>query len=685
MGLNSVGRLLAILLLLASSVGLGTPPGDRAGRLGARGIKRAQALRCARLLANANRDELRRYEAIRALGLQPEAPLSTFQAAQGIRVTQRNPHGHAAEGVLRVLSDNPHNTIYVISAENGWGARLTEADKLEPVPGTPYYEGKVRGLRHAMEYRLRVNGEDVLDPAADTFTSGEFLNSVFWDFDRPGAFHPTAPIVDLRGKFQMIAETGIPELVRFWEHGGRTGPARREETYRFIAESGVIEELARMGYNAVEFLPFNSAVDGEGWWLRYQVYGLFGPDSRYGTPDDFLRMIDAFNRAGIAVVMDAVIGHYPFQGNLGARSLAGVGLHRWKKGDGGTLYGSWGSPWGTYRYDYANPYVRRFLTDAVLTSFKRYRIGGIRVDNLDGIRFYDGPGGGGDVFLRELATEIRRFVPEALLIGEMFFGYDGVMAALDRGGMGFDLRTHSDLFDFFKHALQLRTEEIPMGWLRDAIRNPWWWNEATRVTYVTSHDEAANRRDGATGAYLATLLGGGGWEFVEKKTRAFAALAMLSGTAYMDLPQIRLLQEGTFTADPAIRWGHRALASQRRVYDFFSHLSRAVISRPAFALVNHHPNVENHTDYDNRIISLERIDFSTGKRIYAVINLSHRAFENYAVGVSAAGRYRAIVDSDAQGFVGATLDTHGRGSHGKPHSLTLPRLAPYGVLVLEAE
>lgn len=128
------------------------------------------------------------------------------------------------------------------------------------------------------------------------------------------------------------------------------------------------------------------------WHLRYQVFGNFAPDSRYGTPDEFARMIDTFNQNGIAVIMDSVVGHYPFQGNADMRALDPIGLHRWKKADGQALYGSEKSPWNTSRYDYANPYVRRFLTNRILDMIRKYGISGIRFDNLDGIRFSPGDG-----------------------------------------------------------------------------------------------------------------------------------------------------------------------------------------------------------------------------------------------------------------------------------------------------
>lgn len=652
-------------------------------------------------------DPLARYEATRIRGLQPTQSCSAFKPEQGIFVTKREA-GEAVEGKIRVLSDNPNNEIYVIGDFNQWGAAKTPDDKLTKVEGSPYFEGKVRSLRHKMQYRLLVNGEQLLDPAATVFTTESFLrenglsyspaylNAVFWDFARPDAYKMIKSSVDLTSKPAIIAEGEVLELARKWRFQDHEGPKNLHDTYRFVAESGLVDELKAAGYNAVEFLPFNTSMDGGHWHYRYQVYGLFAPDSRYGNPDEFSMMIDAFNKAGVAVVMDAVVGHYPYRGNDGARDLSLVGLHKWKKKDGKRLYGEVPSPWGTYRYDYANPYVRRFLTDSIVSMMCHYGISGIRFDNLDGIRLYDGPGGGGPEYLRQLMTEVRAYRPESLLIAEMFFGHDAVLKRLDADGFGIGYRTHSDYFDFVKDNLLKSTQDIDMGRLRTVIRGPWEWKEAPRVQYVTNHDEAANRRDGATGAYVATLLDGGGWYYVEKKTMAFGGLSMISASAYLDMPQMRLLQTGSFNDQSAVEWGLKSQDSQRQVYKYFADLSRAIRDQAAFAFHNFDANVENHVDTEDgrRIISIRRKDRSTGKTYYGIVNLSHVGLSNYRFGVAATGSFRLTIDSDAKAYGGSgelqkrltsgILPADGPALHGKEHSLSLPYLAPYAAVLIES-
>ncbi len=646
------------------------------------------------------------YEFTRTASLKPTRDWKDFQSQEGIRVTERDSNGNAIKGVIRVLVDNPSAKVaFVCARDCGASGRI----ELEADPQDNRYMQAKLFLRHGMQYRLEFQGRQLLDPAANLFTtpgfnskfngnSEAFLNSSFWDLDRPGAYKMGSSIPNLVDHPVIIAESEVFALAAKYPRpfaDGQVGPQYMQDTYKFIATSGLAHRLAEAGYNAIELLPFNQSVDGDAWSFRYQVFGLFAPESRYGSPDEFAEMIDTFNREGISVIMDSVVGHWPEHANGGARSLEPIGLSQWKKGDGRSLFGDNNSPFGTKRYDYNNPYLRRFLIDSVLSMLRNYRIGGIRFDNLDGIRFE----GGGTEFLKDLIAEIRTYAPQTLLIGEMFFGENKVTQRIDQGGFGIDVRTDSTLFDWIKDNMLLPEESVDMNRLRAALRQPWEWGEVARVRYATNHDEAANKRDGATGQYVASLIKNGNdlaWPHVEGKARAFAALAMVTGSVYLDMPQLRLLQEGTFYSNPAVQWELRdpfhknEHLSQFRAWEFFSGLSNYVKNEQSFAFKNMHANVENHVDDQggHRIVSILRFDKSSGKRIYTLINLGSSQIQNYKLGVeTGADRLYLALDSNfgksdaAPG--GSVQVNHQDHWQGKNDSVVIPFVDSYGVLIFE--
>lgn len=627
------------------------------------------------------------YESLFIIDQKPTANIENFSPQQGIFVNRRDESGQPLEATIRVLVDNPDARVEVIGDFNNWGNSgkvLLQRDQ-DPV----YYWGRIQGLKHGDQYRILVNDQQRLDPSSMAYStpqlnqktgrgSADYLNSTFWDIEGKGRYSPSYPIPDLRKRAMAIAEVELHSLAAHWQKNDQMGPPSLGETYNFIADSGIIEGLKKRGINAVEFLPFNAAADGDRWALRYQVYGMFAIESKFGTPAEFARMVDKFNKAGIAVIMDVLLSHYPYDANTGNRQLRNIGLHTWVKADGQRLYGQEPTEWGTFRYDYENPYVRRFLIDSVLNAVKYFHIGGIRIDNYDGIRFRPG----GTEFLKQLAQELRAYAPQLWLNAEMFFPENAVTKRRDQGGHGMNTYNNGNFFwNVVRSMAQLRTEEIDMNVIRGVLRNDWNWNEVMRLNYPTNHDEAANRTSGATGAYFASLVNGGGWDYVEGKTRAFGALTMLAGSYYMDMPQFRILQEGTFSQNPIIEWDNLRFESQRRSDEFFAKLSNYFISQRAFAPHNMHPNIENHIDYNNKVISFERIDFTTGKRVYAIVNLSHNSFENYQVGVGVTGNYRVMVNNETGGP--EAIASSPNGQHSKPFSITLPRLGPYGVVVIE--
>ena len=648
--------------------------------------------------------DLRAYEAARVLGLSKG--VQPFARQHGWEVISRDGQGGATKLSLRILVDNPSlsGKIRVVGSFNNWGKQIRAEDLLSVDQAQPeFFKATLTGISHGDECRLEIEGKQVLDPSAVMFTTpnyvgandsvaqGQHLNSVFYDLRRPSAYQMKNTGVDLRGKPVMISENEVHAMSGSWRApNGKIGPDRRVDTYKFIAKSGIAKFLKVSGINAVEMLPFNQSVDGESWHLRYQVFGLFAPDSQYGTPDDFKMMIDAFHNQGIAVIMDSVVSHFPFQGNMGLRELGLVGLDKWLKADGRKLYAGELSPWNTYRYDYSNPYVRRFLVESIRFMLNEYRIDGVRFDNVDGIR----NAAGGELLLKEITAAMREENPAALAISEAFFTPNSLVQRLDQGGTGMNTKTDSNIFELWKNQLPGRTENISAWSFYNLLQNIWSWQEVALLRYLSNHDEASNGRSGLTGAYPASLLGPNP-HYVFHKLKMADALNMVIGSDHMSIPQARLMQTGSFYSSPNVQWGKITREPRaRQMWNFFARLNTYIQSRSSyFNFASLHREIANHYDDDNKVLSIKRTDQATGKSIYILINMGHREIKWYQFGISRPGHYRVAFDSDLKKYGGTgqlesilpghIFDNDATAFHGKPYSLIVPLMAPYSVTIFE--
>ena len=231
-------------------------------------------------------------------------------------------------------------------------------------------------------------------------------------------------------------------------------------TYAQITER-LVPYVAELGFTHVELMPvMEHPFDGS--W-GYQGTGFFAPTSRFGNPQDFMAMIDAFHQAGIGVILDWVPSHFPYD----AHGLFMFdGTHTYEYAD---MRKGFHPDWNSYIFNYERGEVKSFLISSARFWCECFHIDGLRVDAVSSMLRLDYSrtegqwepniyGGNGNLeaiaFIKDLNETLYRDFPDIQTIAEEATDWPGISKPTFEGGLGFGMKWMMgwmhDTLDYFK-------------------------------------------------------------------------------------------------------------------------------------------------------------------------------------------------------------------------------------------
>jgi len=462
-------------------------------------------------------------------------------------------------------------------------------------------------------------------------------------------------------------------------------------TYRELAPR-LSEYVVRLGFTHVEFLPVMEHPFGGSW--GYQTTGYFAPTSRYGSPQDFMHLIDHLHQNGVGVILDWVPSHFPTDEH-GLGFFDGTHLYEHadpKKG--------FHPDWNSYIFNYGRNEVRSFLISSALFWLDRYHVDGIRVDAVASMLYLDYSrkegewipnkyGGRENIeaidFLRQLNSEIYSAYPGVQTYAEESTDWPMVSRPTYIGGLGFGMKWD-------------------MGWMHDTLeymtKNPvhrrFHHNNLTfRMLYAfhenfvlpLSHDEVVHGKGSLLGK-----MPGDDWQ-------KFANLRVLFGYMFAQ-PAKKLLfmggeigQWNEWNHDSSVDWHlmeyapHQGL--QRWVADL-NHLYKR--EAPLYERDFEPAGFEwvDCSDSEQSVVALIRSAESTRDLVLVACNFTPVPRNNYRLGVPRKGFWTEILNSDARDYGGSGQGNLGKVEarpvpfHGKPYSLNIT-LPPLSVLFFKSE
>ncbi|HBC46817.1 MAG TPA: 1,4-alpha-glucan branching enzyme, partial [candidate division Zixibacteria bacterium] len=220
----------------------------------------------------------------------------------------------------------------------------------------------------------------------------------------------------------------------------------RSLTYRELGDS-LSEYMRDIGFTHVEFLPIMEHPFYGSW--GYQTTGYFTPSSRFGSPQDFMYLVDALHKKNIGVILDWVPSHFPSdQHGL----VYFDGTHLFEHAD---MRKGFHPDWNSYIFNYGRNEVRSFLISSAMFWMDKYHVDGIRVDAVASILYLDYSRKEGEwipnefggrenleaiSFLKRLNEVIYGNYPDAITLAEESTAYPMVTRPTFAGGLGFGLK-----------------------------------------------------------------------------------------------------------------------------------------------------------------------------------------------------------------------------------------------------
>lgn len=460
-------------------------------------------------------------------------------------------------------------------------------------------------------------------------------------------------------------------------------------TYRELAEE-LVDYVFEMGYTHVEIMPLvEHPLDGS--W-GYQGTGYFSITSRYGTPTDFMHLVDRFHEKGIGVILDWVPGHFCKDS------------HGLAKFDGTCLY-EYHDPikaenhaWGTLNFNLERYEVIEFLISSAMFYLEVFHVDGMRVDAVSNMLYLDFAGkeyipnkyGGREnleaaEFLKLLNKEIFGSFKSALMVAEESTAYPLVTGPTHDGGLGFNYKWNMGwMNDMLKY---MEIETLGRKWNHNLMTFSLMYAYSEKFILPLSHDEVVHGKKS-----LIDKMPGDYWQ-------KFANLRLLYGYM-MTHPGKKLLFMGGEFAQfiewrfyEQLEWFLLEYEMHGSMQSYVKDLNHLYKAESALWELDHEYEGFEWIDADNKDQSIATF-IRRGKLdkdvVVVVCNFTPHVYSDFRVGVPVGGTYIEIFNSDKEKYGGsgvvngAAVESEKLQWNSREHSIAV-KVPPLGVSYFKLE
>lgn len=578
--------------------------------------------------------------------------------------------------------------VYVIGEFNDWNESATPMTKLGP---GGIHSVFVKGVGTGVLYKYLI----ITQEGEKLYKADPFANSAEL---RPGTASRTTDLTKFRWtdttwmKERDLKDYNKEPMAIYECHiGSWMRHPRPEEqgfyNYREFADR-IVEYLTEMKYTHIELMgiaehPF------DGSW-GYQVTGYYAPTSRYGTPDDFMYLINQLHKHHIGVILDWVPAHF-------ATDAHGLGRF-----DGECIF-EHPDPrlgehpdWGTKIFNYGKTEVKNFLIANVLFWIRKFHVDGIRVDAVASMLYLDYgkkegqwvPNKYGDnknleaiEFFKHLNSVVRGTYPGFLTIAEESTAWPKVTGKIEDGGLDFSFKWNMgwmhDFCEYMKLDPYFRKDN------HYAMTFAMTYNDSENYILPLSHDEVVHLK-----CSMVNKMPGYKTDKYANLRVGYAYMLGHSGKKLLFMGQ-DFGQEREWSEARELDWFLLQEDLNRGLHDYVKNLLELYNKYPClYEIDNSWDGFEwlNCDDKDRSTYSFFRKASNGKNNLMFIINMTPMKWENYKVGVPKKKKYKLLLNSDDVRFGGQGMEVPAEITSVKEncdyrnYSLTLD-LPPYSALI----
>lgn len=424
-------------------------------------------------------------------------------------------------------------------------------------------------------------------------------------------------------------------------------------TYDQIRER-LVPYVKEMGFTHVELMPvMEHPFDGS--W-GYQGTGYFAPTSRFGNPQEFMRLVDEFHQAGIGVILDWVPSHFPYD----AHGLFMFdGTHTYEYAD---MRKGYHPDWNSYVFNYKRGEVKSFLISSARFWCDQFHADGLRVDAVSSMLRLDysrttsqwepnefGENGNLEAiaFIKDLNETLYRDFPDIQTIAEEATDWPKISKPIFEDGLGFGMKwmmgwMHDTLRYFKKDSVfrQFHQDEFAFSMM-------YFYDE--NFMLPLSHDEVVHGK-----SPMIYKMPGDDWQ-------KFANLRLLY-TYMFTHPGAKLLFMGNEFAQTSewnykteLQWELLNMVSHGGLKWMIQHLNELYRSEPALYELQFKPegfqweNLQHRTE---AVISYRRKGKNPEADIVVVLNMTSQVRRDWKLKLKGKKEWREIFNSNSVDYWG---------------------------------